>query len=95
MQKVVIIDGELASGKQSPYEHPAVLAKKAEVQREINSTVLPKGTPKAPKSYQEKQELKAHKRSYKKLDELSKQTLLADILNREIPNMNVVVVIPK
>lgn len=83
MQKVVIIDG-LDSSKLSPYEHPSVLAKKAEIQAEINKHKV------IPVVYQHRNtsvEIKEAKLAYKKLTQAVKDSFLSDLLKRAISDM--------
>ena len=90
MKTVVIIEG-FETSKVSPYEHPSVLAKRAEVLAEINKYCYPKGIPKAPLSYTEIKEIKTHKASYKKLSLDIKESFLKDLLSKfikDMPNWN-------
>ena len=86
MKTVVIIEG-LETSKVSPYEHPSVLAKKAEVRAEINKYCYPKGTSKSSMLYMDRKVLKEHKKSYKKLSTDMKENFLKDILTMFIKNM--------
>lgn len=83
MKKVVIIDG-IESNKLSPWEHPSVLAKRAEVRAEINKYVV------KPVVYEHRNtsvEIKAAKEAYKKLSKESKDTFLNELLQRAISNL--------
>lgn len=82
MIKVSIIDA-LESNKVSPYDHPSVRAKRAEVQFEINQDTVKK--PVFERST--RKEIKLEKSKYSKVDRKSKDTFLREILERAIKNM--------
>ncbi len=82
MKTVVIIEG-LETSKVSPYEHPSVLAKKAEVRAEINKHLV-----KPPVFDRWNSDvIKAEKAKYKKLSVNEKESFLKDLLTMFIKNM--------
>lgn len=86
MKKIVIIEG-LETSKVSPYEHPSVLAKRAEISAEINKHVVQKPVYDRWNS----EVIKAEKAKYKKLSKESKESFLKELLTKfikDIPNWN-------
>lgn len=82
MVRVSIIDS-LESNKISPWDHPSVRAKRAEVQYEINQNTVKK--PVFDRSHIS--EIKQEKLKYKKVKRTDKDTFLREILERAIKNM--------
>lgn len=82
MVKVSIIDS-LESNKISPWDHPSVRAKRAEVQFEINQDTVKKLV----FDRSTRAEIKLEKAKYSKLKRESKDTFLREILERAIKNM--------
>lgn len=82
MKTVVIIEG-FETSKVSPYEHPSVLAKRAEVRAEINKYIV------KPPVYDRwnSDVIKAEKVKYKKLTQVEKESFLKDLLTMFIKNM--------
>ena len=83
MKKVVVIDG-IESNKLSPWEHPSVLAKSAEVRAEINQNIV------KPVVYEHRNtsaEIKAAKKEYKKITQEAKETFLGELIQRALSNL--------
>lgn len=83
MVRVSIIDG-IETNKVSPYDHPAVLAKRAEVRAEINAHKV------KPVIYEHRNspaDIKLEKKKYKKVSQIDKDNFLNEILTKFIKNM--------